>query len=124
MFSMKESVALLENAHVFYPTDEDEVGAHVLNMNDTWMWASAWGEKVEDAELPEVAELFWRYGNAGLLYWVSKKHGGMRSEFYDNNRAIEFVEQEEQIRKELPDSNKRAYYKTSYQIKGERKDAK
>ena len=121
MFDKEDAIKLLENADVFYPTDESgPVDEHILNMNDTWFWASAWGEKVEDSELVEVAGLFWRYGNAGLLYWVSKKHGGMRSEFYDNNRAIEFVENEERIRKAFPDSSERAYHKESYTITGER----
>ena len=120
MFTKDEAAKLLENACVFYP-DDDETPQHVLNMNDTWVWASAWGEEVKDDELAEVAALFWQYGNAGLLYWVSKKHDGMRSEFYDNNRAIEFVENEERIRKEFPDSNARAYHKESYQITGDRK---
>lgn len=122
MFSKDEAARLLENAHVFYPRNEgdDEIGDHLLNMNDTWAWATAWAEKVEDDALVEVAELFWRYGNAGLLYWVSQQHDGMRSEFYDNNRAIEFVANEERIRKNVPDYNKRAYHKESYTITGNR----
>ena len=122
MFSKDEAAKLLETANVFYPIDDtdDPMDKHVLNMNDTWCWASAWGEKVEDSELKEVATLFWQYGNAGLLYWVSKKHDGMRSEFYDNNRAIEFVENEERIRKAFPESTARAYHKDSYMIRGRR----
>src|SRR3990167_7741557 len=73
MFTKESAAQLLENADVFYPADDD-IPSHTLNMNDTWFWASAWGEEVEDGELVEVATLFWRYGNAGLLYWVSKKH--------------------------------------------------
>lgn len=116
----KDALRLLENAGVFYEDDTDSP-THTLNMNDTWCWASAWGEEVPDDALVEVAQLFWRYGNAGLLYWVSKKHNGMRSAFYDNNRAIEFVENEERIRREVPDSDKRAYHKESYIIAGEKK---
>ncbi len=109
MFTNDDAILLLESAQVFYPTDADDepTEKHVLNMNDTWCWASAWGEKVEDGALIEVATLFWRYGNAGLLYWVSQQHKGMRSEFYDNNRAIEFVENEERIRKAFPSSSGR-----------------
>lgn len=122
MFTQEEATQLLENAHVFYPIDgDDTMDEHVLNMNDTWAWATAWGEKVEDQDLIEVAELFWRYGNAGLLYWMSGRHDGMRSEFYDNNRAIDFVENEERIRREFPDSTARAYHKESYTITGERR---
>ena len=121
MFNKDGAAKLLEAAGVFYPIDDgDPMEAHVLNMNDVWAWALAWGEKVEDEDLPEVAGLFWRYGNAGLLYWMSKKHEGMRSEFYDNNRAIEFVEHEEQIRLKFPGSSERAYHKASYRITGSR----
>ena len=120
MFTKESAAQLLENADVFYPADDD-IPSHTLNMNDTWFWASAWGEEVEDGELVEVATLFWRYGNAGLLYWVSKKHDGMRSEFYDNNRAIEFVENEERIRRDIPDTDQRAYHQESYTITGARK---
>lgn len=123
--SDKESAKrLLDAAEVFYGSEGDLEEAHldqVLNMNDVWCWACAWGEPVADEELPEVARLFREYGWAGILYWVSEKHNGLTSEFYDNNRYIEFVRNEERIRKEVPDSNKRAYHKESYQISGERK---
>lgn len=48
------------------------------------------------------------------MYWHSIQEKDMRSEFHDNNRAIDFVRNEERIRKEVPDYNKRAYYKTKY----------
>ena len=114
----EDSIKMLMAAGVFY--DDEEVGPHVLNMNDTWAWATAWGEEVAEDDLVEVARLFWAYGNAGLLYWVSQKNDCMRSEFYDNNRAIEFVENEERIRNTFPGSSERAYHKESYTIKGER----
>ena len=85
-------------------------------MNDTWMWASAWGEEVPETELIEVARLFRTYGTCGLYFWMSQRHEEMRSEFADINRFVEFVKQEEAIRKKIPDSNKRAYYKASYTI--------
>ena len=56
-------------------------------------------EYVSDEELPKVANLFWNYGWCGILYWASKKNNGMKSEFFDNNRFIEFVENEEKIMK-------------------------
>jgi hypothetical protein len=125
MFSKDSALRLLNSADVFYGSDADSDSeseeAHTLNMNDTWCWASAWGEEVKDDELVAVATLFWRYGNAGLLYWVSQKHEAMRSEFYDNNRAIEFVENEERIRLAYPNSTARAYHEESYTITGARK---
>lgn len=87
-----------------------------LNMNDTWGWACADGEKVPNEKLPEVAELFWRYGWAGILYWVSEQREQMRSEFHDNNRMIDFVRHEEALRKSEPNSSKRAYAKLKYML--------
>lgn len=101
----------------------EEIAGHqqVLNQNDTWGWAVAMGERVADDELIEVASLFWEYGQCGILYWVSKKNDGMRSEFFDINRKVEFVEHEERIKAEHPGSSARAYHQTEYTIKGDRK---
>lgn len=93
-----------------------EGGKLTLNMNDTWGWALAWNPTVTPEQLPEVARLFRDYGRAGLLYWHSQQEGGMRSEFHDNNRMLDFVANEERIRKEVPDSNKRAYHKAQYTL--------
>lgn len=105
---------LLESAGVFF--DIGEVGTQVLNMNDVWGWATADGEEVPDSELPRLGELFFRYGWCGVLYWVSQRNDNMQSEFADVNRFIEFVECEENIRKEEPDGDKRAYLKREYVI--------
>lgn len=91
-------------------------GKLVLNMSDTWGWATAWAEPVPEDELPRVAELFERYGHCGLYYWVTTKHLGLRSEFHDINRMVDFVAAEEKVIAEEPDSNKRAYKKVSYSI--------
>jgi len=119
-FSIEEARKLLNAADVFYDIDEDdEQEGHLsqtLNMNDTWAWAMAMGEDVPDDKLPEVARLFWCYGHAGILYWVSEQNDGMRSEFHDNNRSIDFVKNEEAILKRIPDSTKRAYEKVSYTL--------
>ena len=87
-----------------------------LNMNDVWAWALADCYRVPDEELIECAELMWRYGWAGILYFVSSKTNAQRSEFHDNNRMIDFVANEERIRKEKPGSSERAYFKTSYTL--------
>jgi hypothetical protein len=92
-------------AEVCYPRSITE-GKFVLNMNDTWCWASAWGEEIPDDKIVEVASLFKRYGDCGLLYWVSEQNDGMRSEFEDINRFVDFVRQEEQVRKDVPESTK------------------
>ena len=100
-----------------YPPD-DEMPGLVLNMNDTWCWASAWGEGVPEDKIPELADLIWRYGNCGVLYWVSEQHDGMKSEFKDINRFVDFVRREEKFRKDEPNSSKRAYTKLKYTLGG------
>ena len=101
-----------------YAQDEDTKGI-VLNMNDTWCWASGWGEEVPDDKILEVADLIWWYGYAGALYWVSEQHGGMRSEFHDINRFVDFVRNEERLKKDVPDSNRRAYKRLAYTLGGD-----
>lgn len=102
-------------AEVCYPRQWTE-GKFVLNMNDTWAWAMAWGVDIPDDKLVEVAKLFVTYGHCGLLYWVSEQEGGMRSEFEDINRFVDFVRHEEKIRKDVPESTKRAYKKVAYTL--------
>lgn len=87
-----------------------------LNMNDTWGWACAMGQKIEDSEFVEVGELYEQYGYCGILYWVSEKNNHMRSEFEDINRMVDFVRHEEQVRKAYPDSTERAYKKIVYEL--------
>ena len=101
-----------------YPQDEETPGL-TLNMNDTWGWAIAWGEPVPDEKITELSGLIWEYGNAGVLYWVSEQHGGMRSEFHDINRFVDFVRREERLKKAVPDSNRRAYTKLTYTLGGD-----
>ena len=127
-FTIETARAFLYAADVFYDSlsdahDPEEDGPRqALNMNDVWGWATAWGEVVPDDKLIEVAELFWHYGWPGLLYWMSCRHDNMRSEFHDNNRAIEFVRNEERIKAAHPDSSARAYHQESYTI-GSQSDA-
>jgi hypothetical protein len=89
-----------------------------LNMNDVWMWGCSDGEDVPDEDVAEVARLFRSYGFCGLLYWVSERRELEKSEFHDNNRFIEFVRHEEELRKQEPRSSKRAYMKISYTLGG------
>lgn len=114
---LSQNVTMLLNSGYAFTGDGGKLS---LNMNDTWGWALAWCPEIPDDQVKEVARLFRAYGNAGLLYWHSQQEGGMRSEFYDNNRQLDFVENEERIRKEVPDHNKRAYHKTEYMVRGER----
>ena len=113
--TVDEAKKFLKLAHVCYPDDDEEPGLH-LNMNDVWGWATAWGEEVPDDKALEVVGLYGRYGDCGLLYWVSERHEQMRSEFEDINRFVDFVRNEERIRKETPESTKRAYRKVSYTL--------
>jgi hypothetical protein len=123
MFTVESARKLLTAADVFIGTDDDrdrddfsEEWLQTLNMNDVWEWACADAEHVPDEELPRVAELFWRYGSCGLLYWVSERRQQLKSEFYDINRFIEFVRREEEIRRSEPSQSRRAYLKQQYTI--------
>lgn len=118
MFDIDSARTLLKAANVFFEDDDGDEPklAQTLNMNDVWCWASADGCYVPDEQLIEVAELFWMYGWAGILYWVSKTNDDMRSEFLDNNRFIDFVSNEEKIRKDFPDE--RAWKRFEYVIGG------
>lgn len=122
--NIEQARTLLNAADVFFDCDEDEPEMRqVLNMSDVWAWACADCEKVEDSELPELGTLFFRYGWAGILYWVSQKRGGIRSEFKDNNRFIDFVAHEEELRKKIESSNQRAYATLTYTLGEETKPA-
>ena len=114
----KDALELLKLADVFYDIDEDEPEMNqVVNLNDVFGWAVADCEKVEDDELVEVAGLFKKYGWCGILYWVSEiKRDGLRSEFLDNNRFIDFVKLEEDLIKQEPNTDKRAYKKYKYTL--------
>ena len=92
-------------------------GGVTLNMNDTWAWACSDLPEVPADQVGQVARLFRKYGFAGLMYWYTlQPDGPKRSAFHDNNRAIEFVSNEERIRRETPESSKRAYRQVTYTI--------
>lgn len=121
LFSIQEAREFLTKADVFFYCDlEDEYSQEkykqTINLNDVWCWACADAEYVPDDELPEVARLFWWYGWCGILYWVSERNNKMKSEFHDINRFIQFVREEELIKKEIPDSSKRAYTVKQYTV--------
>lgn len=112
MKDINEAREYLQQAGVFYGDyDDDPKICQTLNQNDTWGWATAWGEYVKDEELPEVARLFSLYGDCGILYWVSEKNEQMKSEFYPMNRKVEFVRHEEKLVKEF------GYWKSEWAYK-------
>lgn len=120
-FSIDEAKKLLGAAGVFFDADDlkedpETFNRYVLNMNDVWGWACAYCEGVQEDELPELALLFFNYGWAGILYWVSKKNNNMRSEFLDVNRHIDFVRHEEELVNQFPDSSTRAYKNITYTL--------
>ena len=120
-FSIDEAKQLFKSADVFFDADDLEEdpktwNRYILNMNDVWGWACADCEEVKEDELPELARLFFSYGWAGILYWVSQKRNNVRSEFLDNNRHIDFVRNEEELVKEVPDSSRRAYKNITYTL--------
>lgn len=120
MLTIDSARELLAKAGIFFgchDPEDDPKYAQTLNLNDAFYWACSDSEYVEDSELPRLAELFWRYGNAGVNYWVLvEKRGGDKPEFVDVQRQVEFVAQEEAIRKEEPSSSRRAYLKRQYTI--------
>lgn len=110
--------ALLIEADVGWVED----GVLSLNMNDTWTWGCSDLERVPGDQIEEVARLFRTYGNAGLLYWVSRRRNNCRSAFLDNNRFIDFVAHEEGLRQREPQGSKRAYMHYAYALGTIRKD--
>lgn len=105
---------LLKEAGVFF--NRDEAGEAELNLNDVWGWAVADGEVVPEDKVEELGWLFWCYGWCGILYWVSERRGGLRSEFHDVNRMIDFVRHEEKLLAEVPRESERAYKKIVYTL--------
>jgi hypothetical protein len=119
-FTVESARKLLETADVFFgctDTDDDVRDAQTLNLNDAFYWACSDCEYVQDSELPRLAELFFSYGYAGIMYWVLvEKRNGEVPEFVDVRRQVEFVKNEEAIRVEEPSSSRRAYLKRQYTI--------
>jgi hypothetical protein len=119
-FTVESAKKLLEAADVFFgctDTDDDVRDAQTLNLNDAFYWACSDGEYVQDSELPRLADLFFNYGWAGIMYWVLvEKRNGEVPEFVDVRRQVEFVKNEEAIRVEEPSSSRRAYLKRQYTI--------
>lgn len=117
IFNQQSAENFLTYTDIFFDDEEGtEFDKFTINLNDTWGWGEGDCEKVPKEDLVEVAELFWRYGWCGILYWVSKKRGGCESEFYDINRFIDFVSAEEKLRQDVPDSSKRAYTNLVYRL--------
>lgn len=110
-----DAMLLLHSGYVAYADDDPEARLW-LNLNDTIAWAFAAGVTIEHAEEKEVARLFREYGWPGLLYWGFKRLKIEWSEFEDNNRFIRFVANEERIKQEEPDWDKRGYYVASYTL--------
>lgn len=119
--NLESAKKLLRASDIFF-TDEDDaidpadVDFSWINFNDVWGWASADCECVPEDEIVPLAELFWRYGWSGVLYWASERNNRCRSEFHDINRLVDHVRHEEAIRREEPDSSKRAYLERSYTL--------
>lgn len=110
---------LLDDAGLFFDREEDDEPGRVLNLSDAFYWACADCESVPPECMVELSDLFRRYGDGGVFYWVLKRRGDDRVEFQDVNRQVQFVRQEEAIRKAMPSSSKRAYHKATYTITNE-----
>ena len=79
----------------------DDHGHYVLNMNDTFYFATADGEEVKPEEIKEVARLFSYYGFAGLTYWVAEKRGH-DPEISSSREEVEYVRSKEQKKEYRP----------------------
>ena len=118
MFTLDEARALLNAAQVFHDVDPDEgTSPQLLNLNDAYYWGTSDAEVVSDEEMPRLAELFRRYGRCGVLYWASRRKEHRRKpEFYDVQRFLKFVEEEEALRTRVPESAQRAYEPLAYTL--------
>ena len=119
MFTIESAREFLRSGHVFFGKDEDADDpkwAQTINLNDSMWWGTGDGEYVPDESLVEVATLFYRYGWCGILYWASQRENRPVPEFLDVRRFIEFVREEENLRREIESSSKRAYHKIEYKL--------
>jgi len=106
---------LLLSAGVFNCNDAeswamDETFAPVINTDNIFSFPLV-GVRVPWDDMIIVADLFKRYGMAGICYWVSKNMCDAVGNFQDIRRHIDFVDKEEKIRKLNPNENDRAHYK-------------
>jgi hypothetical protein len=120
MFTTESARKFLTDAQVFFGRFDEDDGPEwdqTINLNDAMYWACSDCQYVADEELIRVAQLFWRYGYCGILYWVAvEKRGGETPEFLDVRRHIEFVKREEELIKQEPSASIRAYAKYSYTL--------
>jgi len=114
-----EGLNLLRMADVLLDDEDFDDGILRLNMSDVWAWAYADLEEVPQESIIELAKLFFSYGWAGINYWVSERNNQRKSEFSDVNRRIQFVREEERIKKQCPNDSERAYKKATYTISNE-----
>lgn len=120
--SLKSKLNFLRQSGIFYYDNLDELdpddnikSLRMINLNDTFWWASAYGEYVEDNEIEEVYRLSIEYGWCGILYWAAKK-GNVDPEFNNVRRMISFVKNEETIRGKCKSSSDYAYSDDKYSI--------
>lgn len=110
----------LKSTGIFFgrDEDEDEKWDRMINLNDVWGWASSDGFEVPMDQMPELERLYHAYGWCGVLYFVSERQGGRRSEFHHYNRMIEFARNEEAIRSVHQRHSDYAYDRKSYTVGG------
>lgn len=70
-------------------------GSFVLNVNDTFYYATADCEEVPAGEVAAVARLFRRYGYHGVNYWVATRRGH-NPQIPKYARGVAWVQGEEQ----------------------------
>lgn len=114
----QEQLEFLEKAGVFYGRDDNDPDVkwgRMINLNDTFWWASAYCQEVKDEDISEVYGLFWNYGWIGILYWCAKK-GDITPEFEHVRRQIDFVKHEEEAKEGCKSASEHAYKKIVYTL--------
>lgn len=73
-----------------------------LNMNDTFSWACADSEDVDEKDYKEILRLYDLYGYEGLIYWVSEVRGELpnKEDMEVNYSAVLRVREKEKLRAE------------------------
>ena len=97
--SIDDAREILFEADVLHEISSGSSNRLLLKIKDSWRSNSVVNEYVRDEDLQELARLFWRYGWAGILYFVSEKNNGIESDLKDNNKAIQTVRHLEDLKK-------------------------
>lgn len=103
---------------------EREEWRFVVHLGDWCSWGTADDERADPSELPDVWNMFSRYGWNGIYYWVMKKREWEwhQISFRDVQRAMQFIQHEEALREAAGSSvSAYAYGHAEYHIASQEK---